>query len=379
MDETEEKIKKEKKPPRGLFKVMPVASFVFFAVGAVAAAIHAAFYLSAPFADWFNGTVSAALRFVLAKITSLYPASFAELMFLCVPVILFLVLRAIWRYADRVKRGFLRSLFAVLSAAALMYSLFVFDFAAGYRTTKLPDRMGFETAETDARTLYDVTLTVIERVNAEVGDDSVRFYESGSSALLLSHDECTSKIADAYDTVSEAYPFILSFRAPVKRLLVSPVMTYTHISGVYSFFTGEANLNTNYPDFVNVYSMAHEMAHQRGIAREDEANFTAYLVLIHSDEPYHRYCGYLNMYEYLSDALWSASKDLYRDAAAKLDPRITQELRAYSEFFAKYRNSAASKVTEKVNDNYLRIQGTEGTKSYGMVVDLAIAYHLAGN
>ena len=34
-------------------------------------------------------------------------------------------------------------------------------------------------------------------------------------------------------------------------------------------------------------------------------------------------------------------------------------------------------VSDTVNDTYLKIQGTaEGSRSYGMVVDLAVAYHL---
>ena len=374
--EPEEEIRPDRER-RGVFKIMTVWSLIFFAIALAAVGVHVALYQSPSFADWFNGTVSAGFRFVLAKITSVYPASLAALVILAAPVILFLVLRGIWRYMGRAKRGFVRSLCAILSVAALMYSLFVFDFAAGYRTTRLPERMGLKVEKTEAETLYSVTETVIDRLNAEVPE--VSFRSDGASVMPYSHGELVSKITEAYDKVCAEYTFIKNFKAPVTRLVVSPVMTYTHISGVFSFYTGEANLNTNYPDFVNVFSTAHEMAHQRGIAREDEANFVAYLVLIRSDDPYLRYCGYLNMYEYLADPLWSASKDLYNEAASSLDNAVRLELKAYSAFFAKYRNSTASKVAEKINDGYLVVQGTEGVKSYGLVADLAIAYHLAGN
>ena len=50
---------------------------------------------------------------------------------------------------------------------------------------------------------------------------------------------------------------------------------------------------------------------------------------------------------------------------------------AYSRFFDKYRKSVVSEVSGAVNDTYLKLQGqTAGTKSYGLVVDLAVAYHL---
>ena len=54
---------------------------------------------------------------------------------------------------------------------------------------------------------------------------------------------------------------------------------------------------------------------------------------------------------------------------------ILLEMKAYSKFFDKYRENIAEKVSEKVNDSFLTINGTEGTKSYGMVVDLAVAYY----
>ena len=55
--------------------------------------------------------------------------------------------------------------------------------------------------------------------------------------------------------------------------------------------------------------------------------------------------------------------------------KANQELIAYIEFFNKYRDSAMSDVSDIFNDTYLKLQGTEGIKSYGMVVDLAVAYH----
>jgi len=156
-------------------------------------------------------------------------------------------------------------------------------------------------------------------------------------------------------------------------------MTYTHISGVYTMFTGEANINVNYPDYVIPYTAAHELAHQRGIARENEANFVAFLVCLESEDPYIRYSGYLNMYEYVASALYSASPAYYSQVLASLDMRVRYEMIAYSEFFDRYRENVVAEVSEAVNNSYLVIQGTEGTKSYGMVVDLAVAYLLDGD
>ena len=152
-------------------------------------------------------------------------------------------------------------------------------------------------------------------------------------------------------------------------------MSYTHITGVYTFFTGEANLNTNFPDYTLPFTAAHELAHQRGFAREDEANFIAFLVCISSDDDYVRYSGYLNLYEYLAGPLSRANKDYYSAIYYSVPENTILEMRAYSKFFDKYRENIAEKVSESVNNSFLTINGTEGTKSYGMVVDLAVAFY----
>lgn len=154
-------------------------------------------------------------------------------------------------------------------------------------------------------------------------------------------------------------------------------MTYTHISGVYTFFTGEANVNVNYPDFNTPFTMAHEMAHQRGIAREDEANFVAFLVCMESDDEYIRYSALTNMLQYMGNALYSADSSLYSKLYGSYYPdNVKAEFRAYSTFFDKYRDSGVSNVVENVNDTFLGSQGqTHGTRSYGLVVELFTSYY----
>ena len=69
-----------------------------------------------------------------------------------------------------------------------------------------------------------------------------------------------------------------------------------------------------------------------------------------------------------------ADKELYYAAFEQLSEDVYREEIAYSRFFKKYRDSSASAVSGAVNDVYLKAQGTEGKKSYGMVVDLTVAY-----
>lgn len=324
------------------------------------------------FADFFNENVSQIFRMVFAKITSVLPFSLAEAIVFTMPVIAFLILGCVFKHMDSHPHGFGRSVVSLVSVFALLFSIFTLNVAAGYRSATLDEKLGYETGNVSVEDLIETAEFTVGNLNSLA--DDVHYLPNGS-IRSYSHAETVEKAYKSYGKLSENYDFISNFKAPVKRLAVSPLMTYTHISGIYTFFTGEANLNTNYPEYVNVFTIAHEMAHQRGIARENEANFIAYLVCIESDDVYMQYSGYLNMFEYLVSALYKVSPADGAKMYSKLDSRVYNDLVSYSKFFEKYSNSTASEVAGTVNDIYLQSQGTPGTQSYGMVVDLAVEYH----
>ncbi len=358
-------------------RYIPTASMVFCALAVIAGCVHLGCLGSAAFADFFNFRISSIFRQALAFLTGWIPFSLAECLVFASPLILVSVYIVSVRKSARGGRYFVRCIAGILSVLLLMYAGFVFVFAAGYRGYTLSQKMELDTENIEKNDLYSAMYRIRDRLN-ELADEVI-YVEDKGSVRPYSHAETVELCLQSYDKLEEEYGFIRNFQSSVKQLLVSEVMTYTHISGMYTFFTGEANLNTNYPYYVNVFTTAHEMAHQRGIAREDEANFIAYLVCIGSDDPYMQYCGYLSMYEYLLSPMRKASSTLYGDVVNGLDARVKYDLYCYSKFFDKYRDSVASEVSNTVNNTYLTLQGTEGTISYSLVAELAIAYHAKYN
>lgn len=359
---------------RRVRRYMPAFSFWVILLAIVCGACHVGFMLNSSFADWFNGGIAAVMRAFLAHLTGWIPFSLAETLILAIPVIFGVLVCVCIRCAGHGWRRTMYCVITMLSIIALIYALFVLTFAAGYQATPLDEKMGVETREVSALELAQTALILAE--GAEETLDEITFRYQSASVMPYSVDELSEKLMDAYARVCEKYTFIQQLNSRVKPITCSEPMTYTHISGVYTMFTGEANINVNYPDYVIPYTAAHELAHQRGIARENEANFVAFLVCMESDDPYIRYSGYLNMYEYVASALYSASREYYSAVLSTLDLRMRYEMIAYSQFFDRYRENVVADVSQAVNNSYLVIQGTEGTKSYGMVVDLAVAYLL---
>ena len=332
------------------------------------------FRLSPAFADFFNRYISQPLRLLFALITSILPFSLAEIMLILSPVLLiFLIVWAIRKHSSS-WRAAGRYLLSVFSAILIFFILFATNFGAGYYGRPLNDasKLDLDRKNSSAEELYQTAIHLAEKVNLEA--KNITFADKDFSIMPYGFSDMNRKLLDAYDSFCDSHDFIGHFYSRAKPVILSEAMSYTHITGVYSYFTGEANVNVNFPDYTLPFTTAHELAHQRGIAREDEANFIAYLVCISSEDAYIRYSGYLNMYEYVANALWKADRDLYYEARGTLSIEVRYEMAAYSKFFERYKDTVASEISGTVNDLYLKGNGTEGTKSYGLVVDLAVAY-----
>lgn len=346
--------------------------YILFGTALLCVPILIAAILSAPFADFFNRYVSGVFRAILAHVTSVFPISVAELLILsAIPLcVVFLLYTAkVSLQKGRAAKQFLR----VLAVSAYLFSSFVLCFGTGYHTTPLQDKLDLTVTAPTTDDLYLASAYTLISLGDLVED--IPYKPSGQSDLPYGFSELTDKLNDAYDTLYAEYGFLSPLHTGVKRIAVSKPLTYTHISGFYTCFTGEANVNINYPDYIIAYTVAHEMAHQRGVAREDEANFIAYLACTVSEDPYLQYAGHANMLDYLASALYKADPE-GSDRLLRFYPEeLLKEYAAYSEMFKPYRDSVASAVSDAVNDTYLKAQGeSAGTASYGLVTDIAVAY-----
>ncbi len=365
----------QEKKPTNLTK-LPKFAYVFLGILLLSFIIYIIAVISPAFADLYNDSIGAAVRAILAWITNPLPFSLAEIFIISIPFLIGLIAFLSYKKYSSNWRSALIFTVSILSCVSIFFSVFVLGFGVGYHGSTLDKKLGLDKKAVSPSELEATGLWIAGKVNENM--TYITYGEDGFSVMPYSIDDMNTKLLEAYKKVTEKYPFIQNLRSRVKPVILSEAMSYAHITGVYTYFTGEANINVNFPDYTIPFTAAHELAHQRGIAREDEANFVAFLVCMESDDSYIRYSGYLNIYEYLASALNSHS-EIYQRVRGTLDEQVINEMRAYSRFFDKYRHSTVGKVSEKVNDTYLQVQGTVGTKSYGMVVDLAVAFYLSEN
>ncbi len=385
-------IKKEPAPARfkkwlallpGRIKKWVIATPLYFKIAVCLAVLCALIHILCNFfpvlADFMVKYPNAAVRWTLAHITSLLPFSLAEMVIILLPLILILLLSlTVYLSRKEDERAYTKYLCFLLSVLCIIYSLFVLTLAPGYKGSSLASKLNLKQKQVSAKELYDTSTWLSEQVSMRL--DDIAYDDEGFSHLPYSLDLMCDKLNDAYAKLADKYDFVSKLRSNIKYVILSKPMTYTHISGVYTFYTGEANLNVNFPDYTLPYTAAHELAHQRGTAPENEANFVAFLACMESDDPYIEYSGYINMLEYCMNALYEADSDMYYEFYGTLEREVVGEFYAYSGFYDEYRENVVADVSGTINDTYLQSQGqTAGSRSYGLVVDLAVAYYRSLN
>lgn len=150
-------------------------------------------------------------------------------------------------------------------------------------------------------------------------------------------------------------------------------MSYTGIAGIYIPFTSEANINTDIPHSSILTTLSHEIAHQRGFAKEDEANFIAYKANInHPDERFQYSSHYFAMNQLLNE-VYRQNKDDYSLLYQEISHAVRRDLDYSRDYWALRQGKVREKATS-MNDNYLKANNqSQGVKSYSGVVNLLLA------
>ena len=353
---------------------LPGWALGFYIGGVLAVLFFILFSVFPAFSDAYNRTVGQFFRMILNFLTAWIPFSVAEAAVLSLPVFfVWFCVHTMHRQLNTWRQSWLYTA-RILSFIALLFTLMTFVFTPGYKGRPLSDKLEFRTGEITKEKLEATADILRNEIDNLVGTGQILFDEKDFSRHTKTWDELNVRLLTAYKRAAAKYGPISTFPSTVKPLFSSPALMYTHIAGIYTFFTSEVCINANYPDYVRPFATAHEMAHQRGFAKEDEANFIAFLVCAESEDPYIRYSGLMNSYQYILSALYSADPDSFRTQWGELNTYTKKELIAYDKFFQPYEHSVAADIADSVSHV---VQSTEGVipNSYGLVVDLLVAYY----
>lgn len=152
------------------------------------------------------------------------------------------------------------------------------------------------------------------------------------------------------------------------------------ISGIYNPFTGEANVDAALPSIHRVFVVAHELAHAYGVTSEAEANFVAYLACLNSGDPLGEYAAQYALWRQVaSEVSKTYPMDVIETLAAQIPVELQADRLAIREAYLEHR-VYFPKVSEQVNETYLKLQGIEeGVADYDRFLQIYLAWKTTKN
>lgn len=325
----------------------------------------------------FTRGIFRVFSFVLGNISSIIPISIAEALILISPLLLILVIYLTVRkiknspHRRQTVFAFIKGVVFIISCILLMY---MFMHGANFYRYSAAQLMGLDTSPKSAEYLYKVTCDLAvkasaERENCELDEDG---YMTFSESIITT----LSQVENGYEYLYDDYPFLEGTVKKAKPVLIlSRAWSYTGFSGAYFAWMSEANINSDMPEFTIPACAAHEIAHTRGFARENECNFLAYLSSIHSDYADYRYSGYLLALRNCLNQLHGADLELFYDAYTYVSDGVYADIISLNEYLDQF-DGEVNEAASAFNDTFIKVQGVpSGEKSYGEMVDLVLAYY----
>lgn len=313
-------------------------------------------------------SISATLKFIFGWL----PFSIGDLIY---GVIILWLLYSAARFIKMIfTRQFrLRSLkakvYPTVVAGLVIYILFNLLWGLNYNRQGIQQQLGLKPEKYSQAELTVIDSLLVEKVN----ESKLALLRQNSTTG--SHQEIFEGVKKAYANISEQYPYLLYSYRSIKPSLWGWAGNYMGFTGYYNPFTGEAQVNTTVPQFLLPYTSCHEVAHQLGYAKENEANFVGYLAAASSLDPAFHYSAYLDLFLYTQANLQTVDSVQTKQFFKKLLPQVNDDLKELKRFYQSHK-SPAGPLFKWIYSIYLQNnQQPSGLLSYDEVTGLLIAYY----
>ncbi|MGZ8544831.1 MAG: DUF3810 domain-containing protein [Flavisolibacter sp.] len=322
-------------------------------------------YYTHGFYPYFSST----LRFLLGWI----PFSVGDLLYL--GGFIFLVWKT-WKYLRllvkrQVKEYLSWVLFRKFVRLVLwIYLVFNIFWGLNYNRQGIAQQLSLDVKRYDKKELLQLTWLLQNRLNDYAAQvDTVKRMDWQKSGKLFQQGKRD------FDLASRRYHFLEYQKPAIKPSLFSVVGHYFGFSGYFNPFSGEAQLNMAEPVYVKPFVLNHEIAHQLGYAKENEASFVSFLAGKHSDQADFRYSLYYELYyNAFAEVVMTKDSLTIQSFRNKLHPRARLDRAEEIRFRSKRKNRVQPYVSD-FYDSYLKMNNQPGgLTTYNEVTSWLIAF-----
>ncbi len=331
-----------------------------FIFSAVVLTLVVLFSRNAPLSEWYMNNIYPAIATILSSASHLFPFSIYDIFI--VVAILYLLQLTVFVVIKRT--SFKDFTYSLIRFATVLVAWFYLGWGISYFRKDFYSRTNIQETSLNVDNLRDFT----SRFIADANNSYVEFE-------VIEKESIRKEIEKTYNSISDQlavnYP---NGKRKVKKMIFESLFTKMGISGYYGPFFNEIHVNDYSLDFTYPFTLAHEMAHQFGIAKESEANLYAFIVCTNSEDKRIRYSAYASTIGYLLNDVRIFMPDEYEDILYSVKPEIIEDLQRNREHWLSARNNTLSDAQDRAYDAYLKSNRiSSGRENYSEVVGLLIS------
>ncbi|MEO8765854.1 MAG: DUF3810 domain-containing protein [Ginsengibacter sp.] len=251
----------------------------------------------------------------------------------------------------------------------VIYIVFNISWGLNYNRKGIAWQLQLETPVFDTSDILMLQQLLLQKVNAAKKTLLVQ------KTIYPANRDLFKRAKTCYEATEKKYPALTYKVSSIKSSLYGWLGNYLGFTGYYNPFTGEAQVNTTVPKFLLPFVTLHEMGHQLGYAKEDEANFSGYLAAANSNDTLFQYSAYLDLFIYANHEVFFFDSAASKMAVKQLSPEVRADLQEWKSFNQKYR-SVIEPVISWMYGKYLQVnQQPKGLRSYNEVIAMLMAYY----
>jgi hypothetical protein len=262
-----------------------------------------------------------------------------------------------------------RALKRVLRVALLVYVLFNLLWGLNYNRLGIARQLGLEVQKYSVDDLKALTQMLQERVNtlgAQVDPEK--------RSALQNNRILIQQGISSYQAAQGELPFLSYDHPSIKPSLYTGVGHLFGFTGYYNPFSGEAQLKTTVPVFIKSFVLNHEIAHQLGYGKENEANFVSFLSGRQSANTDVKYSTYFELYLYALSDLRRKDSLAVKELKSRWHPQVQEDYEAYLDYL-RHSDNLVEPYISRFYDNFLKLnRQPSGKMTYNEVVAWLIAY-----
>lgn len=267
------------------------------------------------------------------------------------------------------KKGLNKSLKRILILSNSLY--FLYQIFWGLLYFQEPIRNQFPNTKIENKEVEKLAFKFLDRckiLRQQVNEDQNGIFQLNEITTL------TDNLLSAQQKLPKQFSSkTTSLIKSVKPSLLNQLLSYTGISGYYNPFTAEAQYNPNLPDTNLGFTISHEMAHQLGYAREQEASFIGYLSCQQSGNIGLQYSSSLYALKSLISALQSTNPNLSKYILLQYSDGMKRD-RLHEKQFSNRYYGKWSDFFSWTNDLFLKTNRQDGSISYSYFTELLIKH-----